>query len=114
MAALHDLNQGEPGVMLRRPDRQVRRQGRLVAVPQPIRRGEERAVGKRLDQVPIPRFVLSGQGPRGGPPFDPRAAHGFHFAVVTVVPLPTRETISNSSISRLTPGSPSPRLPDVE
>jgi len=36
------------------------------------------------------------------------------FRAVTVVPLPNSELISNSSMSRRTPGRPSPRLPDVE
>src|SRR3989441_3324157 len=36
------------------------------------------------------------------------------ICVITVVPLPNSELISNSSMSRRTPGGPSPRLPDVE
>src|SRR5215475_6322019 len=39
---------------------------------------------------------------------------GFHFLTVIVVPLPAEELIWNSSINRRTPGSPIPRLPDVE
>ena len=34
-----------------------------------------------------------------------------HFVIVTVVPRPGSETMSNSSISRREPGSPSPRPP---
>src|SRR5919197_6520589 len=40
--------------------------------------------------------------------------HGFHFFTVTVVPRPACETMSNSSVSRLTPGTPNPRPPEVE
>jgi len=32
-----------------------------------------------------------------------------HFVAVTTVPLPTSEAMSNSSMSRLTPGRPMPR-----
>jgi len=38
----------------------------------------------------------------------------FHFLAITVVPIPGAEQISKSSMSRFTPGSPSPRRPDVE
>src|SRR5438034_215834 len=44
-------------------------------------------------------------GPRG---------HRSHFFTVTVVPRPTADSMSNSSVSRLTPGSPRPRPPEVE
>ena len=39
---------------------------------------------------------------------------GSHFVIVTVVPLPAPEAMSNSSIRRLTPGNPSPRPPELE
>jgi hypothetical protein len=38
----------------------------------------------------------------------------FHLLMVTVVPLPSSEAISNSSINRRTPDRPSPRPPEVE
>src|SRR5439155_25222796 len=44
-------------------------------------------------------------GPRG---------HRSHFFTVTVVPRPTADSMSNSSVSRLTPGSLRPRPPEVE
>src|SRR5207245_3460593 len=47
-------------------------------------------------------------------PLEQARAYRFHFRTVTVVPLPKSEVISNSSMSRRTPGKPSPRLPDVE
>src|SRR2546426_8512318 len=37
-----------------------------------------------------------------------------HFFIVTVVPIPTVELTSKSSIKRRAPGSPRPRPPDVE
>src|SRR5882762_6192800 len=39
---------------------------------------------------------------------------GSHFVIVTVVPLPALEAMSNSSIRRLTPGNPRPRPPELE
>ena len=44
----------------------------------------------------------------------PDRCHPLHFLTVTVVPRPSSERISKSSISRRTPGRPRPRLPDVE
>src|SRR5256886_13056638 len=43
----------------------------------------------------------------------PQPAH-IHLRVVTVVPLPHSELISNSSMIRRTPGRPNPRLLEVE
>ena len=39
---------------------------------------------------------------------------GSHLVIVTVVPLPALEAMSNSSMRRLTPGSPRPRPPELE
>ena len=39
--------------------------------------------------------------------------HFSHFFMTIVVPLPTSDTISNSSISRLAPGNPMPSPCDV-
>ena len=43
-----------------------------------------------------------------------RVRHCFHFLTTTTVPRPTVDEISNSSISRLTPGRPTPSRPEVE
>ncbi len=114
VAALHDLDQAQIGVALHRAHRQVRRLGRLAAVPESVDHPQKRAVRQAHHQVPIPRLGLPRERPGGRSPFHRSSAQRFHFLAVTVVPLPIRETISNSSISRLTPGSPSPRLPEVE
>src|SRR5205814_1702933 len=52
---------------------------------------------------------------RGGDaPLDEPRGHRSHFFTVTIVPRPTAETMSNSSVSRLTPGRPRPSPPEVE
>src|SRR5262249_4406341 len=62
----------------------------------------------------VAAFVLSRESEAGHTIFEGRWIQSFHFLAATVVPLPSVEWISNSSISRRTPGRPSPRLPDVE
>src|SRR5439155_24195566 len=92
-----------------------RRSGRGgLAVPQAIHRRHQDAPRKILYQVEVPRLGLSRDGLRRGPELDRRRAHWIHFLAVTIVPFRGSETITNSSISRRTPGRPSPRLRDVE
>ena len=79
------------------------------SIPAPVR-----AVAEQLHQALIARFPVPVEGPLGDVPVEHRSRHRFHFFTVTVVPLPASDTISNSSMSRLTPGRPTPRRPDVE
>ncbi len=60
------------------------------------------------------RLTLAGKSELGNTIFHNRLSYGLHFFTATVVPRPGWEVISNSSIKRRTPGSPSPRLPEVE
>src|SRR5262249_14961536 len=102
--------------------RSSRRRGRFGTVSEAVDGRHERELGREPDDVPIARLDLSRFRPLGRAPFDhrsptrpvPRLRYGAHFFIVTVVPLPTSETMSNSSTSRRAPGSPRPRpLPVV-
>src|SRR5207245_64376 len=84
---------------------------------------------------PPPARLPPPTGPGGGRPIPPlrgarpprrpnptewqhrRAPHAFmrrHFFIVTVVPFPTADVTSKSSIKRRAPGRPRPRPPEVE
>src|SRR5689334_16992624 len=62
----------------------------------------------------ITGFALSGENELRHSILGHGAFYGLHFFTPTFVPWPGLETISNSSINRLTPGNPRPRLPEVE
>src|SRR2546423_831790 len=102
-----------------------------VAVRERVDYGDQHAVVEGLDQEPVARFVLPGQGclrgsplqrwglapglgRRRGSPLHGRSLQNLHFVTVTVVPSSRFDTIWKSSTIRRTPGSPSPRPPDVE
>src|SRR5437867_1920713 len=93
---------------------EARRGGRLAAVAEAVHRRQQDAVRERLDHVAVAVLDLSGERQIGDAPLDEPRGHRFHFFTVTVVPRPTSETMSNSSVSRLTPGSPRPRPLEVE
>src|SRR5438876_5012546 len=86
----------------------------LPILAEAVHRRHQDAVGERLDHVAVAVLDLSGERQLGNAPRDEPCGHRFHFFTVTVVPRPTSETMSNSSVSRLTPGSPRPRPPEVE
>src|ERR1041384_1935087 len=100
--------------------------GRRLAVPDPIDHTNQCAKGNGLDDALVAVFVVLQQFQRVRSPVDGKrkkrvAFHSIggvdgyrsHFLIVTVVPSPL-ETISNSSLRRLVPGNPSPRLRRVE
>src|SRR5207237_8652988 len=93
--------------------RDSRLAGRLVAVAEAVPRGQQDAARERLDHAAVAVLDLSAERQLGDAPLDEPRAHRFHFFTVTVVPRPTSETMSNSSVSRLTPGRPRPRPPEV-
>ncbi len=88
--------------------------GRLGPMSQTIHDRQERSVSEPPGDVLISRLGLSRPRHSRNTYLNRRRFHLFHFVVLTVVPSPALDTISNSSISRCTPGSPNPRPPDVE
>src|SRR5437870_2328416 len=114
MAAPDELDDRLLRVTLQRAHRGFRRPGGLGAVAQAVHDGHEPALRRRGDQAPVTGLGLPGQDELRDGPLDHPGAYRFHLRAVTVVPLPKSEAISNSSMSRWTPGKPSPRLPDVE
>src|SRR5437870_3526716 len=88
------------------------RRGSLLAMSNPIHGGHQRAVATALNQWTVARVALSRRGLTPHTPLE-QVKPAVHFFTVTVVPIPTSDTISNSSIRRLAPGSPRPRLPEV-
>lgn len=100
---------------------QLRRQGGLVTVAKPVGDRDQHSPRIRNDGVQVTGFPLARQGPSRNAVLDCRGegrrhAHldRSHFVMVIEVPLPTSETISNSSINRFEPGSPSPNPREVE
>jgi len=100
----------------------LRRLERFFAVTQSVRHRDQDAVRTLLYEVLIARNHLTGQWAASRGPLDQRVRVGTprpllcvsHFLSLTVVPLPTMELISNSSIKRRAPGRPMPRLRVVE
>src|SRR6267378_2316138 len=88
--------------------------GGFFAVPYPVNCCNQNAVSVAANQVMIARLVLPRKNVLGNAIFDHRLFYCLHFFTATIVPRPGWEVISNSSIKRRTPGSPSPRLPEVE
>src|SRR5207249_5239634 len=62
----------------------------------------------------VARLAFAGKNELGHSVLGHGASYGLHFFTTTLVPWPGLESISNSSIRRRTPGSPRPRLPEVE
>src|SRR6185436_20780820 len=97
--------------------RGARRRRRLGAVAEAVEGGEEHAVREGEHERLVAGRRLALQRPAGGAPVHERGrpgAHSTHLRAVTVVPLPTTDTTSKSSTSRLTPGSPRPSPLPVE
>src|SRR5690606_26545284 len=99
----------------------VGRAPRVGPVPEAIHHAQQRLRRARDDQVQVARLEPVERALRH-PPLEPRrrarelvrVRHRSHFFIVTVVPALGADTSSNSSIRRLAPGSPSPRLLPVE
>ena len=85
----------------------------LLAVAQTVHDSDERAGADALDQAEVARLFLPRQGHGRERRVDLQMVRR-HFFMVIVVPRPTTESTSNSSIRRLAPGSPAPTPCDVE
>jgi hypothetical protein len=88
--------------------------GGFFAVPYAVDSCNQNSISVAANQVVIAGLALARQNELGKTILDHRLSYCLHFFTATVVPLPSWEVISNSSIKRRTPGSPSPRLPEVE
>src|SRR5580658_2817995 len=86
----------------------------FFAMPNSVHRRDQDPISPTANQVAIARFTLARESKLRHAILHQRHIYCFHFFTVTIVPPPGSETISNSSIKRRTPGSPRPRLPDVE
>src|SRR6185369_15832179 len=104
---------------------EARRFGGFGSVPRAVDHRNERPDRRRPHDAEIARLMLGSQRRAGDSPRDDPAVtldatavehrgHPTNFLIVTVVPLPTCDVISNSSISRLDPGRPMPRPLPVE
>ena len=86
----------------------------FMPVPYPIQYRQARLRAPLTYPVMVAGGRVACQGPCGNGPVD-QSPRGFaHFFTVTMVPRFTPETTSNVSINLRTPGSPSPRLREVE
>jgi len=88
--------------------------GRLSAMPQAVYGSRQKFLFPGLRSIGVTALFLPGERKSGDAPFDIGASHLFHFFTVTVVPSPFLETIANTSMMRLQPGSPKPRPLPVE
>jgi len=86
----------------------------FFTMPNSVHRRDQDSISPTANQVAITRFTLAGENKLRHPILHQGHVYCFHFFTVTIVPRSISETISNSSIKRRTPGSPRPRLPDVE
>ena len=88
--------------------------GSFYSMAKAIDRSDEHTTFLASHDVVVSRFALASQDKLGYTIFDDGGAYGLHFFTATVVPWPGFELISNSSINLRTPGSPIPKLPEVE
>ncbi len=108
------VDQWITGVPLERHDRDFGRCNGRSAMAQTVYDGKPHAVRNGTSPMPVTRLRFSGHRCGGCAPFDIRRFHLSHFLTVTVVPCPSSDPMVNSSINRLTPGSPRPKPPEVE
>src|ERR1044072_6795454 len=83
------------------------------AAAEPVHARDEDLDADFLDERPIPGFLLTRQRQNGDSGVDSQMARR-HFFILIVVPRPTTEPTSNSSIRRFAPGRPAPTPCDVE
>ncbi len=113
MTPPHEIHERLVRIAVDGGDGGVRGRAGLLAVPEPVDHGEQRSLAHALDETEITRLRLARQRQLGERGVDLQIDRR-HFLIVTVVPCPTTDLRSNSSISRLAPGSPAPTPCDVE
>src|SRR5690348_8626540 len=115
MALLDQRNHGILPEFLHHRGCDLGRKSGLLAMAQAVDRCEEESTRCFNYHVLVTSFLLALQSGSGNPPLNRRGFYLLtHFRTVTCVPQPNLESISNSSIKRLTPDSPKPRLREVE
>src|SRR5437764_11834593 len=114
MASLYERDNWFVGSASDKRGRSLGDAGGFFTVSYPVNRRDQNSVAVAAHQMMIARFSLAWKDVLGDTIFDHRLSYCLHFFTATVVPLPSWEVISNSSINRRTPGNPSPRLPEVE
>ena len=113
MTAADQVAERLAGIAVERADGGVRGRRGFLAMTQPVDDRDERSLPHTFDETQVARFRLPRQRQRGERRVDFQMARR-HFVMVIVVPRPTTESTSNSSMSRLAPGSPAPTPCDVE
>src|SRR6266480_2646087 len=103
--AAHQIDERLARMPVDRGDRGVRGGRRFLPVPQAVHDGQQRPLPHALDETEIARLGLPRHRQRGERRLDLQMLRR-HFIMVMVVPRPTTESTSNSSINRLAPGKP--------
>ena len=114
MAALQERNDRFVRSRFEDRNRRLRSACSLLSMSNSVDRSDQDSILVTANQMQVARFTLTRENKLRYPILHQRRVYCLHFFTVTIVPRPGSEVISNSSISRRTPGSPSPRLPDVE
>src|SRR5258705_482183 len=113
VTAPDEIDERLAGVAVEGADRRLRSRRGLLAVAESVDDGDQRAFADTLAQRKVARFRFTRQRQRREGCLDPQIARR-HFFIVIVVPRPTTESTSNSSISRFAPGNPAPTPCEVE
>src|SRR6185436_18006823 len=87
----------------------------LAPMPKRVDHGDHHTIFKRLYHVTIAALRFAGTNQcRHAPIERVMFQRRFHLVTVIVVPRPSSDTSSNSSMMRRTPGRPRPKPPEVE
>src|SRR5438132_13160065 len=78
--------------------------GSFFAVPDPVNRCDQNSASIAAHQVMIARLALSRKNVLGDTIFDHRFRYGPNYSTITVVPLPSYEIISTSTLFLRPPG----------
>ena len=113
VGAPDEFDQRLARIAVQRSDRGVGGGRRFLAVSETVDDGDERPLADALDEAEIAGLGLPRQRQRRERRIDFQIARR-HFFMVMVVPRPTTESTSNSSINRFAPGSPAPTPCEVE
>ena len=113
VAAPDEIRERLARISIQRGDGRVRRGRGLLAVAEAVDNRDQRALPDAFDQREIAGLHLARQRQRRERRLNLQIARR-HFFIVMVVPCPTTDCTSNSSIRRFAPGRPAPTPCDVE
>src|SRR5690348_14024877 len=111
---LHQMNHRLLGIALQNLRGDLCGRRGAGSMTETIHNRQHRSILEMCHHMPITCFRLPRKGARGDAAIQQQRLYLLHFLAVTVVPWPTLDSISNSSISLRTPGRPRPRLREVE